>query len=104
MALFLASRDDLLSGKPSQKEKAIVEKLNAMKPESSKKADVKPLDPSKEDEDDDSEDDDESDEDDDSDDESDEVVMRFLLLLSFGRTNFIHAYEIENTDDDSYSA
>lgn len=45
----------------------------SQKPESSKKADVKSLEPNKEDGD-DSEDDDDSDSDEDSDDESDEVV------------------------------
>ena len=68
------SRHDLLSGKPSQKEeKSISDKSNGAKAASLKKPNVKPLEPSK-DEDDESDDDDESDEDEDSDDESDEVV------------------------------
>ncbi|XP_038900401.1 histone deacetylase HDT1-like [Benincasa hispida] len=61
------------NGKPSQKEKSMAGKIFSLKPESSKKADVKSLEPSKVDGD-DSEDDD-SDEDEDSDDDSDEEML-----------------------------
>ena len=82
------SRDDLLSGKPSQKEeKSIVGKHSSLKPETSKKTHSKSLEPSKEDEDDDSEDDDESD-DEDSSDESDEVIeiKVFCIYYILGET------------------
>ncbi|XP_023513047.1 histone deacetylase HDT1-like [Cucurbita pepo subsp. pepo] len=63
------------NGKPSQKEeKSISDKSNGAKAASLKKPNVKPLEPSK-DEDDESDDDDESDEDEDSDDESDEEML-----------------------------
>ncbi|CAK9314337.1 unnamed protein product [Citrullus colocynthis] len=62
------------NGKPSQKEKSMAGNLLSQKPESSKKADVKSLEPNKEDGD-DSEDDDDSDSDEDSDDESDEEML-----------------------------
>ncbi|KAL0537862.1 hypothetical protein IC582_026853 [Cucumis melo] len=61
------------NGKPSDKEKSIGGKIFGLKPESSKKADAKSIEPSKE-EDDDSEDDDSSDEGSDSD-ESDEEML-----------------------------
>ncbi|KAG7010689.1 Histone deacetylase HDT1 [Cucurbita argyrosperma subsp. argyrosperma] len=62
------------NGKPSQKEKSISDKSNGAKAASLKKPNVRPLEPSK-DEDDESDDDDESDEDEDSDDESDEEML-----------------------------
>ena len=69
--LYALSHDDSLSGKATQKEKAIADKSNAAKALSLKKSDAKPSKPSKDE--DDSEDDDDSDEDEDFDDESDEV-------------------------------
>ncbi|XP_038900554.1 histone deacetylase HDT1-like [Benincasa hispida] len=62
------------NGKPSQKEKSVAGNVLSVKPESSKKADDKSVEPSKGDED-ESEDDDDSDDDEDSDDESDEEML-----------------------------